>query len=341
MKATIREISRQTGFSPATVSNALSGKRSVNAETSRQILKTAGELGYFETAPASRPKIRLVFFQADETIAYTSAFSSLIKGVEQESDRVGYEVTFHYLQRGSSSFVRQIKMLEETPQTAVVLVGNELTDEDFSCFESLSSPTVLIGYWRAGLRQSAVLPDFEMAASLTAGYLTAKGHQRIGHLQNRYHSTVTEMLEYWYKREFEHRNLMFGNSDTIPLDPGLESSYRSMLQYLEQKRALPSAFVADSDEIALGAMKALQEKGIRIPADVSVIGFGDLPFAQIVSPGLTTISFSHEEIGIQSVKILTSQISQPDASPMRVMVTPKLVKRGSVQDLHSLSESPA
>ena len=336
MKATIREISRQTGFSPATVSNALSGKRNVNAETSRQIRKAADELGYFEAGPvsAARTKIHLVFFQADgKTAENTSAFSSLIKGVEQESDRLGYEVTFHYLERMSSSFERQVKMLEES-SGAVVLVGNDLTEEDYTCFASITGPAVLIGYWKPGMRQSAVLPDYELTASLAIDYLTRKGHKRIGHLQNRRRSAVATAQEYWYKQELKQKDLSFEPADTVTLDPGLESSYRGMLQFLEQQKELPSAYVADSDEIALGVMKALQEKGFRIPDDISVIGFGDLPFAQIVSPRLTTISFSYEEIGIQAVKTLASLIGQPDASQVRVMVTPRLAERESVRNMN-------
>ena len=114
---------------------------------------------------------------------------------------------------------------------------------------------------------------------------------------------------------------------------GSETSYLAMKEYLGTEHELPTAFFADSDEIALGAMKALQEAGYRVPEQISVTGFGDIPFAQIASPELSSVHVSQKELGQMAVQYLFH--AQKDTRPVhsRILLPSTLVARSSVREL--------
>ena len=107
-----------------------------------------------------------------------------------------------------------------------------------------------------------------------------------------------------------------------------------MLKYLQKKPKLPTAFFADNDMIALGAMKALQEMGYRIPEDVSIVGFDDLPFSEISWPALTTLRVPNKEMGRMAVRRVAEMIDGIAADAVtKTQVCPKIVYRNTVKKM--------
>ena len=333
MKPTIRDISRATGFSPATVSNALNGKKGVNEGTLKEVCKAARELGYY-TEPEAGSKVRLVVFRAAATIAdATNASSALLNGVQEECNKLGYELTVQYLDKKDADFEKSARRLAEDEHTAMILTGDEFTDEEYRLFEDARSPLILVGYWNPQMKHTAVTVDFELAVGSMVDYLARSGHRRIGHLKCSLQTPSYEAREIWYKESLQKNGLEFEEKYTVILEPGLEGSYVTMKKYLRTARDLPTAFFADSDEIALGAMKALQEAGYRVPEQVSVTGFGDIPFAQIASPELSSIHISQKELGQMAVQYLFRHGRDNRMVHTRILLPSTLVARSSVREL--------
>ncbi len=113
----------------------------------------------------------------------------------------------------------------------------------------------------------------------------------------------------------------------------MDGAYKDMKDYLEKKPKLPTAFFADNDMVALGAMKAMTEAGVQIPGQVSVIGFDDLPFCEIASPRLSTIRVSKQEMGQLAVKRLMEIINDSEGSKLKIQVCTQFVERESVREL--------
>jgi len=111
----------------------------------------------------------------------------------------------------------------------------------------------------------------------------------------------------------------------------MNGAYRDMLKYLEGNPNLPTAYFADNDMIALGAMKALQEKGYKIPEDVSVIGFDDLPFSEIATPGLTSLRVPKQEMGRMAVRKVIEMMKGDDFVRTKLQVCTAFVERNSVK----------
>lgn len=111
----------------------------------------------------------------------------------------------------------------------------------------------------------------------------------------------------------------------------MDGAYREMCGYLESSPELPTAFFADNDEIAIGAMKAMQEKGIRVPEDVSVIGIDDMPYCEVSTPRLTTMRVFKEKMGELAVERLMEIAKGEERAPVKVQVGTELVVRDSVK----------
>ena len=119
----------------------------------------------------------------------------------------------------------------------------------------------------------------------------------------------------------------------LTLGTTLNGAYEDMLKYLDKMQRVPTAFYADNDMIALGAMKALQEKGHRIPEDVSIVGFDDLPFSEISSPPLTTLRVPKREMGQLAVKRIID-IVRGDRIKTKSQVCTAFIERKSVKRLY-------
>ena len=110
----------------------------------------------------------------------------------------------------------------------------------------------------------------------------------------------------------------------------ITGAYEAFGRILDEGREMPTAFFADNDMIALGAMQALQKYKYRVPEDISIIGFDDIAFSEVCAPGLTTIHVYKKELGQAAVRRLLELIRDPGQARMRIQVYNKLVKRGSV-----------
>lgn len=130
MKVSVRKISEITGFSPATVSNALNHKRGVNKETAEAILKVADELGY--RAEEKIKKIRFVIFRRNGLIIDDSTFhSSVIEGVERQAKLMGYETLFCYVDINNPEYNVQLDEILMDTESVIVLLGTEMMEEDY------------------------------------------------------------------------------------------------------------------------------------------------------------------------------------------------------------------
>ena len=128
----------------------------------------------------------------------------------------------------------------------------------------------------------------------------------------------------------------FDPRNEFRVKPTMLGARDDFARVLEQKPILPPCFFAENDTIALGAMKALKEKGYKIPQDVSLMGFDDLPYSSISSPALTPIHVQRNIMGKQSVIQLMQLIEDPRFMPMKTQITGRLVVRSSVKDLTSV-----
>lgn len=329
MKVSIKDISEQTGFSASTVSNALNHKRGVNAATSEEIFKVARKLGYINESRVSKVKF-VVYERNGLIIEDTPFFPALIDGVEKECKNYGLEMIMCYLNQYDKDYEKQVNQLIHDDSTAVILLGTELMDEDVEIYKGATCPFIMLDWWTEDMVFDGVLINNADSARIAVEYLIRNGHKEIGYLRGDYRIKAFRSRSVGYKDAMQRWGLDVRSQYTVTLGTTSNGAYRDMVKFLENEPELPTAYFADNDMIALGAMKALQEKGYRIPEDVSIVGFDDLTFSEVSTPPLTTLRVPKREMGQLAVRRLMD-IIRGDRIKTKIQVCTSFVERKSVK----------
>jgi DNA-binding LacI/PurR family transcriptional regulator len=329
MKVSIRKISEQTGFSPATVSNALNHKKGVNRETAEKILKIAEELGYRPEGKIK--KIRFVIFRRNGLIIDDSPFHpAVIEGVERQAKKMGYDTIFCHVDVHDPGYRIQIEEILADTESAVVLLGTEMMEEDFKLFTQAQNKVILLDGWSDEYFFNSVLISNTDSAAQAAEYLLDKGHRNIGYIRGDFRIQAFRYREIGLQRVLSREGIPFSSDHVATVGTKIETAYEGMKQFLSQHTDIPTAFFADNDTIAIGAMRALKEYGYRIPEDVSIIGFDNVSFGAISDPPLTTINVYKHEMGETAVRQLAQSIEDSQKIKMKIQVCTDFVERGSV-----------
>lgn len=338
MKVNIRKISEKTGFSPATVSNALNHKRGVNKETAAEILKTARELGYITEAGIT--KIKLVIYRERGVIVGDNPFFSLVvDGFEKACRKAGYEMVLLNLDRRAEDYEKQVESLFRDESAAIVLFGSELTDEEAVIFKRAKAPILILDYWNHDMSFNGVFINNADAARMAGEYLIQKGHTEIGYLRGEYRIKAFGSRAVGLQIALQKHKLRLKPEYVVTLPVTMEEAYQEMLHYLKRKPALPTAFFADNDNLALGAMQALKESGYDIPEDVSIIGFDDLPFCEIAVPRLTSLRVPKQEMGRLAVREIIEMIQGKKPTKTKIQICTEFMERDSVYNLNERNRS--
>ena len=320
-KASVREISRITGFSPATVSNALNRKRSVSEETAKVILECAQSLGYQQSTQLE--SIQFVLARKTGAILDDSTFHpAVIEGVERQARRHGMSTSF-------------VSLDFSDLDAAIVLMGTELGEEDYALFANAAAHLIVLDGWSDRQYFDAVVIANTDSVLRAVDYLIEKGHKQIGYLAGDLRIRNFKDRERGYRQALEDAGLEANPAWRVTLGTTLEGAYRDMGAWLDNssREDLPTAFFAENDVLAVGAMRALNEHGIRVPEDVSIVGFDDLSLGAFSNPPLTTVHVPKHEVGEIAVRRLVGNIRNPKSYTCKTAVSTYFVERQSVREI--------
>lgn len=333
MKVSIRDLSRMTGFSPATISNALNHKKGVNRETAEEIFRVARDTGYLSANAVTKIKL-LMFKKNGRIIENTPFFQSIIDGFEEECRRLGYEMVICRADQREEDYIHQVRELLSEQGAAVVVLATEMMEGDLEPFRNAPCPLVVLDYWTESMEFNAVLINNADAARSITEHLLENGHTEVGYLRGAFRIKGFRSRFVGFQTALMKRKLPYNEAFTITLGTSLNEAYQDMLSYLQTGPKLPTAFFADNDMIALGAMKALQEMGYSIPEDISVVGFDDLPFSEISSPALTTLRVPNKEMGKMAVRRAAELIEGvASEAVVKIQVCPQIIYRNTVRKM--------
>lgn len=331
MKVSIRTISQITGFSPATVSNALNHKKGVNPETAETILHMARKHGYSFESKVN--KIRFVTFRRNGLIIDESQFfSQVMEGVERQAKDFGYETIYSKVDL-EPGYEQQVQEIVEDPYTAIILLGTEMLEEDYQLFEHHVAPLILLDGWCESISYDGVFIDNTDAACSATKYLIDHGHERIGYLKGDFRIAAFRYRERGVRQALERQKMPYDPAYEVTVGTTVTSAYEDMKKYLAEKRELPTAFFADNDVIACSAVRAMKEAKIRVPEDVSIVAFDDVPFSTMANPALTTVHVYRQEMGEIAVRRLLDNINYNNHVKTKIQVCSELVERESVRRL--------
>ena len=334
-KVRLADIAKRAGVSPATVSNALNGREGVSREISQRVRQLAEEMGYAPDArrEGRKPYIRLVIFKCHGLVVMdTQFFAELIQGIERGCREEQVELLVTNVHRGEDPDYRaRVQSICKEASAGVLLLGTEMSPEDLALFRDCRSPLLVVdNLFQDQPVHSIVMNNFD-AGRLATQALIRAGHTRIGHITSRISFGNTDDRERGYRAAMEAQGLCCPPQGLLRVTPTLEGAYGDMRSILEENRPLPTAFFAANDIMAMGCLRALAERGIRVPEDVSLIGMDDLSLCQVSSPPLTTVHVYRAEMGRAAVQMLLHTVATAGFCWLKSQISVSLVERDSVK----------
>ncbi len=311
--AGIDDVARHAGVSTATVSRALSGRGPVAAATRDRVAAAAAELGYVVSASASSLATgRTRNIGVVVPFLNRWFYTSVIEGAQRRLMQHGYDLTLYNL---SGDDREREKVFDDhllrQRVDAVIAVSLELTATEITALHTLGKPIVGVGGPIEGVRTLSI--DDVAVTKLATEHLLSLGHTRIGHIggdvdrELAFHLPTNRRLG--YEAALRGAGLVPERELYFPAVFTMESGYTAAKQMLGTPRLRPTAIVAASDEMAIGAVLAARDMGLDVPGDLSVIGIDDHELAGFF--GLSTVAQHPELQGERAVDVLMEQLHPP------------------------------
>jgi LacI family repressor for deo operon, udp, cdd, tsx, nupC, and nupG len=331
----IVEIAKKAGVSPATVSRALRGLHHVNERTRKKIIEAAQLLDYPirpDILPANS-KMRTNTIGVIAPFISRWYFSQALAGVEQALREAGMDLLlYNFAQVDARQRVFQQKKLVGKVD-GLIVISLPPTEKEFDQILDLGIPVSLVG--TLNNRCSCVSIDDVTGAEVATQHLIDLGHRDIGIMvgQNAfaYNFEVADQRLSGFKKVLAENGVEFNSSWQITADFDSHTSELAMDEFLRQKK-LPTAIFCESDEMAFGAMRSLQKRGLRVPEDISIIGYDDHEYAKLV--GLTTVAQPVQFLGQLAASQIMARIEKPESAIAQIKVPTSLLIRTSVKDIN-------
>lgn len=340
MRVTIRDVARQAGVSPATVSRVLNRPELVDEQTRERVRQAMAELDFHPSAIARGLSVRRTDTIGLIVPGITDLFfNELYAGIEQAAARHGRKVLMYNTENNAHRVLDAFSFLKQH-EVDGILYTSALVDEDFDPLLSRIGIPVVLALTESTAKTP--LPAFKVderrAVFDAIAYLVARGHRRIGFLGARLPNEITGQQRYeGYLQAVRYFGLETGDTFVEYGNYRMESGYQAMRRLLERQSELRlTAVAAVSDEMAMGAIRCLADHGLRVPDDISVMGFDDLRVTAMITPRLTTVAQPFREIGARAVERLVELMEQPEMASAQhgVYYLPhQIVERESVRAL--------
>ncbi|MCB2289156.1 LacI family DNA-binding transcriptional regulator [Clostridium sp. CS001] len=330
--ATIKDIAERAGVSIAAVSRVLNYDETISVadSTRKRIFEIAQELEYVTT---KERKSKKNFYKVGIKKQYSDIEEmedTYYLFVRNSIEKMLQEERVEFFNVGDKESYDKIKNID-----GLIIIGN-LSENELNEFKVKNNNIVFVDYATEDESFDCVIIDLRKAIEKALDYLTDLGHKSIGFIGGRDIETQDniEIIDTREKAFYDYmRPKGLLNERYVRLGRFTPASGYELTKDILDKGSYPTAFIMANDSMAIGAYKAIQEKGLRIPEDISIIGFNDISTAQYIVPALTTIRVHTEFISKTSVALLMERIKDQRKISKKVIIPTKLIIRESCKKI--------
>jgi LacI family transcriptional regulator len=327
--ATMRDVAARAGVSVATVSRVLGGSSRVAADVRRRVSDATEELGYIANRLPANLRVNGVRILALVVGNIRNAyFSDLIHGSVEAAQVAGYPLIFGDSDEDPARESEILEELAEERVAGVLLASAAGPTKGLRRLLDLGIPIVAVDRRLPGLPIDTVTIDGELGEYGAVQHLIGLGHRRIAMMGGPIHLSTIADRERGYRRALEDAG--------IEPDPALiahgdlrQETARDLTPRLMVLEDPPTAVVTINDLSTIGALLALRSLGLRVPQDVSIVGFDDVPGSVLYDPPLTTVAQPVHEIGQRAIELVARRVASPDVPFEEVVFGTHLLVRGS------------
>ena len=333
--ATIKDVAALAGISYTTVSHVVNKTRPVSEEVRIKVEAAIKTLDYVPSAVARSLKAKTT-----ATIgllvpnSLNPYFAELARGIEDYCERNGYCVILCNSDDNPDKQRSYLRVLLEKRIDGLIVAS---AGGDAGLAEGLAgvrTPMVIVDRGLQGVNTDLVRIDHEYGAYLATRHLLELGHRDIATIGGPAGTSVAQMRLAGYRRALQEAGVEVSRERVLESDFTSTGGYTAAATLLEKNP--PTAIFAGNDMIGFGVLRAAAERNIRVPADLSVIGFDDIQMSRYVYPALTTVGQSILQLGEMAAGVLLRRIAKPDTAIDQRIVTPSIVLRESTAPLAGL-----
>lgn len=331
MTVTIYDVAREAGVSMATVSRVVNNNPNVKPQTRKKVYEAIERLGYRPNAVA-----RGLASKKTTTVGVVipdianANFAEVARGIEDIANMYHYNIILCNADKRKEKEIRVINTLLEKQVDGLLFMGGVVTDEHIQAFNTSNVPIVLCATTDEKGTMPSVDIDHETAAYDAVRKLIDEGHTRIAMISGTLQDPANGFARYQgYKRALEESGIAFDESLVRVGNYRYESGIEAVQYFLELEER-PTAVFAATDEMAIGAIHGIQDAGLTVPGDISVIGVDNIRLASMVRPLLTTVAQPMYDIGAVSMRLLTKLMKKENVEQARVTLHHELIVRNSV-----------
>ncbi len=331
---TIKDVAKRAGVSPSTVSRVIADHPRISPDTKEKVRAVMDELGYYPNAIArslvsqTSNSIGVIRSRLTEENFANPFFPAVIQGISSVAHRHRLSLVLSTSKTFEQEDEECLTLLRQRRVDGVILLASHRNDQLIPRLVQDGFPFVLIGRYEGPEEINWVNNNNIADARNAVRYLLDKGHRQIACLDGdpRYVVSADRLLG--CREAFAEAGLELPDGLVEHSEFSVQGGYEATLRLLERKARFSAIFAVD-DLVAIGAMQALQERGITVGREVAVVGFNDTILGACVQPALTSVQVPIYELGQIAVQILTSQIYGSGVYPQHQMLPAKLVVRDS------------
>lgn len=337
-QVTIKDLARELGISPSTVSRALKDHPDISPQTKKAVNELAEKLNYQPNIVAlslRQSKTNTIGVIIPEIVHFF--FSTVISGIEDVAYSAGYNVI---LTQSIESLQREMLNMKTLFNSRVdgMLISLSRETASFDHIEGMLAKGVpMVFFDRVYDHPSAnkiIVDDFSGAKEATL-HLIQQGCKRIAHIEGSPNLGITKQRLEGYLEALKEKNMPIDRSLIFPCPDATIEAGKEVTEKILEGGNLPDAIFATNDPVAMGAMQAIRNKGLKIPKDIAVVGFSNWLFTSMMDPPLSSVDQPGYEMGQEATKLLIRQIEakskddNDDPQPETKILKTRLVARES------------
>ncbi len=333
MAVTLKDIAEKVGVSESTVSRVLNGIPKASKETREEIFRVARELNYTPNEVA-----RSLVTKKTNTIGLIISdlsnlyFSMVADGIESIVAQNDYSLIISTTGGKEQEELKYIRIFKEKRVDGLIYISGKMPQSCEQALQNLDIPVVVVSRHIHSDLPSVHIDNVQESIKAVQ-YLIDLGHRNIAMISGDYKDIESGALRVkGYKKALEKNNIEFDSDLVFEGDFKIDSGIEAMKKILKLKPR-PTAVFVGSDEMAVGAIKTIKNAGLKVPDDISIIGFDNNIIARVSDPELTTVGQPESEIGETAMQMLHKLIQGEDVKEINVYLPCKLIKRESTASL--------
>ncbi|NBI13606.1 substrate-binding domain-containing protein [[Haemophilus] felis] len=328
--ATMKDIARIAKVSTSTVSHVINNSRFVSDEIREKVMRVVKELNYTPSALARSLKVKetktigLLVTATDNPF-----FAEVVSGVEQYCHQHHYNLILSSTAGDKDRLLNNLQTLVQKQVDGLLLM---CADARFQIGRDLNLPLpfVIMDWWPTDQSVDKIFENSEYGGYLATKTLIDYGHRHIAIITGNLKKSLAQNRLAGYQKALTEANIPLNPAWIIEENFDIEGGISGMQKVLNLTPR-PTAVFACNDSIALGAYQTLWRQGLRVPQDMSVIGYDNIHLAQYMSPPLSTINQPKAELGKLAVETLLQRIKNPQENYRTLLLEPEIIERESIQ----------